>query len=66
MEKFDVFIQILSKSGNKYGFDKVLTISHLLNIAKLASKIVDDREIQIQQDLDEALMQCYANECGDR
>lgn len=66
MDKFDVFIKILSQSGKKYGFDKVLTISHLLNIAKLVSKTVDDNEEKRQQILDEAYMEYYASECGDR
>lgn len=57
-EYFRMFSQILDKSIEKHGnADKPITIGHLSNMAKLAIKIVDDKEArneaQLQASLDE-------------
>ncbi len=73
MDKFDIFIQILNESGKKHGYEKPLTISHLLNITKLVSKISNKAAQKQQQEeerhermLDEAYMEILADQCCDR
>ncbi len=58
-------IDILSKSVEKNG-DKPLTTLHLLNIVKMCVKSVEEDEIRLQDNLDQALTEIYNSECGDR
>lgn len=44
MNEFDTFIEVLETSVKKNGKDKVLTIGHILNLAKMASKIHQKKE----------------------
>lgn len=44
MTEFETFIEILELSVKKNGKDKVMTIGHLLNIAKMANKWYEGRE----------------------
>lgn len=66
MDKFEYLVEVLEKSAAKYGPNKVLTIRHLANILAMVSKNVDDREIEVQKDLDEVLSQIMADQCCDR
>lgn len=59
------FIEVLSKSIEKNG-NKELTTQHLLNIVKLCVKSIETNEERHQQMLDEAMMEIYASQCGDR
>ena len=59
------FIEVLSKSIEKNG-NKELTAQHLLNIVKLCVKSIETNEERHQQMLDEAMMEVYASQCGDR
>lgn len=59
------FIEVLSKSIEKNG-NKELTTQHLLNIVKLCVKSIETNEERNQQMLDEAMMEIYASQCGDR
>ena len=59
------FIKVLSKSIEKNG-NKELTTQHLLNIVKLCVKSIETNEERHQQMLDEAMMEIYASQCGDR
>ena len=59
------FIEVLSKSIEKNG-NKELTTQHLLNIVKLCVKSIETHEVRHQQMLDEAMMEIYASQCGDR
>ena len=36
-DKFEIFIKILTRSAEKHGSDKPLTVDHLANIAKLVN-----------------------------
>lgn len=58
-------INILERSVNNNG-NKVLTTQHLLNIIKLAQRIDENQKDELSKKLDEALMQDYADQCGDR
>lgn len=44
MTEFDTFIEVLEISVKRNGRDKALTIGHILNLAKMASKIHQKRE----------------------
>ena len=58
-------IEVLSKSIDKNG-NKELTTQHLLNIVKLCVKSIETNEERHQQMLDEAMMEIYVSQCGDR
>lgn len=51
-DKFDLFIEILEKSVERHGANKTLTLGHLLNLAKIASKTIDERNEEHQRFLD--------------
>lgn len=59
------FIDVLTKSIEKHG-NKELTTQHLLNIVKLCVKSIEIEENKHQELLDEAMMEIYASQCGDR
>lgn len=59
------FIDVLTKSIEKNG-NKELTTQHLLNIVKLCVKSIETEENEHQEILDEAMMEIYASQCGDR
>jgi hypothetical protein len=61
----ETIIEILEKSVAKHGVIP-LTNSHLLNIIKLANKIDDNKTSKMEQRMDEALMEIYADQCCDR
>lgn len=48
-DKFDLFVEILEKSVEKHGTSKTLTLGHLLNLAKIASKTIDKRNEEHQR-----------------
>ena len=62
----EILIQMLTASGEKHGFDKPLTISHLLNILKFAQKVEYKKAEEEDRLLDEAYMEILADQCGDR
>lgn len=58
-------IEVLEKSVEKHG-EKPLTNLYLLNIIKLSQRIEIHKRDRIESELDESLMQLYADQCGDR
>jgi len=56
---------ILEKSIEKHG-DQPLTVSHLLNIVKLCIRLENASRYKMDKALDEAMMEMYADQCGDR
>lgn len=57
--------EILEKGIEKNG-NKPLTTLHLLNIVKLCIKIEGQRCYKNEKLMDEAYMEIYADQCGDR
>ena len=50
MTEFQIFTTILNSASTKHGYDKVLTISHLLNIAKMATRVYNEDKNIIMAD----------------
>lgn len=60
---FRKFSEILDKSIEKHkNANKPITVGHLSNMAKLAMKLVDNREKLTQQMMDEAFMDSMERE----
>lgn len=67
METFEnILIRVLMVSVGKNGADKPVTLGHLLNIIRLAKKIERQQADDADEAMDEALMQIYTDQCGDR
>lgn len=59
MDRFDIVVQILEKSILKHGEEKVLTLSHLLNIFKLADRIETANEEEEERLGEEAMTEFF-------
>lgn len=59
MNEFDTFIEVLETSVRKNGKDKVLTVGHILNLAKLANRIHQQREKDTESTLEEAISEMW-------
>jgi len=59
MSEFDTFIEILEISVKRNGKDKVLTIGHLANLAKMSKRIHDAKEDNFERTLDEDIAEFW-------
>jgi len=62
MEEFEIFKDLISKSVRKNGRDKELTLGHLENLLKMASRLAEERQEERRERMEEALRDVLAED----